>query len=85
MEINNKIELQNIATNHSADIDYKDFVKVYREYTKEPYSFMTIDTTLLESDPLRFKKGCFRFIKMAVTDQIKIFGRKLCKMKHCMI
>ena len=39
MKIENKKELQNIATNHSADIDYKDFVKSYRECTKEPYSF----------------------------------------------
>ena len=31
MKINNKRELQNVATNHSADIDYKDFVKIYRE------------------------------------------------------
>ena len=30
MKINNKRELQNIANNHSADIDYKDFVKIYR-------------------------------------------------------
>ena len=28
MKINNKKELQNIAINHSADIDYKDFVKI---------------------------------------------------------
>ena len=28
MKINNKRELQNIAINHSADIDYKDFVKI---------------------------------------------------------
>ena len=27
----------------SADIDYKDFVKIYRDCTTEPYSFMTID------------------------------------------
>ena len=27
MKINNKRELQNIATNHSADIDHKDFMK----------------------------------------------------------
>ena len=46
MKIENKKELQNIATNHSADIDYKDFVKSYRDCTKEPYSFLTIDTTL---------------------------------------
>ena len=57
MKINNKRELQNIAINHSADIDYKDFMKIYRECTKEPYSFLTIDTTLPASDPLRFRKN----------------------------
>ena len=36
MKINNKRKLQNIAINHSADIDYKYFIKIYREYTKEP-------------------------------------------------
>ena len=46
MKIDNKRELQNIATNHSADIDHKDFIKIYRECTKEPYNFLTIDTTL---------------------------------------
>ena len=59
MKINNKRELQNIATNHSADIDYKDFIKIYRECTKEPYSFLTIDTTLPSTDPLRFRKNLF--------------------------
>ena len=39
MKINNKRELQNIAIDHSADIDYNDFVKIYREYAKEPYFF----------------------------------------------
>ena len=33
MKINNKRELQNIGINHSADIDYNDFVKIYRECT----------------------------------------------------
>ena len=51
MKINSKTELQNIAINHSADIDYKDFVKIYRERTKELYSFLTIDTTSPTSDP----------------------------------
>ena len=36
MKINNRKELQNIAINHSADIDYNDFMKIYRECTKEP-------------------------------------------------
>ena len=39
LKISNKRELQNITITHSADIDYKDFVKIYRECTKEPYSF----------------------------------------------
>ena len=45
LRLNNKRELQNIAINHSADIDYKDFIKIYRDSTKEPYNFLTIDTT----------------------------------------
>ena len=56
MKINSKRELQNIAINHSADIDYDDFMKIYREYTKKPYSSLTIDATLPASDPLKFKK-----------------------------
>ena len=59
MKINNKRELQNIATNHSADIDYKDFIKIYRHFTKELYSFLTIDTTLPSTNTLRFRKNLF--------------------------
>ena len=57
MKINNKKELQNIAINHSADIDFKDFMKIYRECTREPYSFLTINTTLPSSNPIRFRKN----------------------------
>ena len=56
MKINNKRELKNIAINHSADIDYQDFIKTYRECTKKPYNLLTIDTTLPASGPLRFRK-----------------------------
>ena len=63
MKINNKRELQNIAFNHSADIDYKDFMKIYRECIKEPSSFLTIDTTLPTSDPLRFRKNLLPIYK----------------------
>ena len=34
MKISNRKELKNIAVIHSADIDYKDFMKIYRECTK---------------------------------------------------
>ena len=46
MNINNRKELQNIAINHSVDIDYKHFMKIYLKCTKKPYNFLTIDTTL---------------------------------------
>ena len=59
MKINIKTEVQNIAVNNSADIDYKDFKKIYGECTKEPYNFLTIDTTLPASNPLRFRKNLF--------------------------
>ena len=59
MKINNKRELQNIAINHSADIDYKDFIKIYRECTKEPFNFLITDTTLSAINPLRFRKNLF--------------------------
>ena len=45
IKINNKRELQNTAINHSTNIDYQDFLKIYRECTKEPYNVLTIDTT----------------------------------------
>ena len=43
-KLNNTTESTNIAINHSPDIDYKDFVKIYRICTKEPFNFLTIDT-----------------------------------------
>ena len=58
-KINNRKELQIIAINHSADIDYQDFMKIYRECTKESYNFLTIDTTLPATDARRFRKTLF--------------------------
>ena len=57
MKIHNKRELQNIAINHSADIDYNDFLKIYRKCTKEPYFFFDIDTTLPVDNCLKFRKN----------------------------
>ena len=58
MTINSKWELQNIAINHSADVDYQDFMKIYKECTRKPYNVLAIDTTLPASDSLRFRKIC---------------------------
>ena len=55
-KIANKRELQGIALNDSSDINHKKLMNVYREYTKEQYSFLVIDTTLLSDYPLQFRK-----------------------------
>ena len=60
MKIHNRREIQQIAIDHSADIDYKDFLKIYRNCTNEPYYFLTIDTTLLADNPMRFRKNFSR-------------------------
>ena len=56
-KIHNKIELQSIDINHSEDIDYKNFMKIYGECSSQPYSFLTIDTTLPTNNPLHFRKN----------------------------
>ena len=57
MKIPNKIELQKISFYHSSDIESKDFMKSYKKYTAEPYSFLVNDTTLSSNNPLRFRKN----------------------------
>ena len=59
MKIPNKRELQQIALNHSSDIDFKDFIKIYKKSIAEPYSFLVNDTILLSDNPLRFRKKSF--------------------------
>ena len=57
MKILNKRELQQIVSNHLSDNDFKDFMKRYKDYTKEPYSFLVNDTTLPLDNSLRFRKN----------------------------
>ena len=57
MKIPNKRDVQQIASNQSSDIDFKNFMKIFRKYTAEPYSSLVNDTTLPSNDPLRFKKN----------------------------
>ena len=55
-KISNKRELQQIAINHSSDINPKYFVNIYRECTVEPFSFFVNDTTLASDNTLTFRK-----------------------------
>ena len=58
-KIPNKRELQQIAINHSSDINTKDFANIYRKCTNEPYSFLVIDTMLASNNAFRFRKNLF--------------------------
>ena len=57
MKIQSKKEFQNIAQENSGDIDFKGFLKNYKDYTSEPYSCMIIDTTVPRGHPMRFRKN----------------------------
>ena len=57
MKFPNKRKLQQVASNHLSDIDFKDFMKPYKDYTKEPFSFLLNNTILSSDSQLRFRKN----------------------------
>ena len=57
MKIPNKRELQQIALNHSSDIEFKGFINIYKKCAAEPYSFLVNGTTLPSDNPLRLRKN----------------------------
>ena len=61
-KILSKIELQQLAINHSSDISTEDFVNIYRKRSVEPYSLFVNGTTLASDNPLRFRKNLFEHI-----------------------
>ena len=72
MKISNKRKLQQTALNHSSDINSKDFIKIYKKYTAEPYSFLVNDATLASDNPLKFRKIFSVYSKiMTIDDQIR--------------
>ena len=68
MKFPNKRELQQIAFNHSSNIDFQDFVNLYKKcYSYLAYALiyfylyfykcLVIYTTLASDNPLRFRKN----------------------------
>ena len=62
IKIPNKRELQQIAFNHSTDIDFKDFMNLYKKCTAKPYSFLVIDATLASDNSSRFRKNVVEIV-----------------------
>ena len=74
IKIPNKRELQQITRNHSSDFNFKDFTKIYKKCTVEPYSFFVNDVTLASDNLLRLKKNLLKLICnkiMTIDDQIR--------------
>ena len=63
MKIPNKTELKQVASNLSSHINFKNFINLYKDYTKEPYSFLASNTTLLADNPI---------IKMSISEKLKL-------------
>ena len=59
MKIPDKRELQKIAISHSSDIDFKDFVDIYKKCTDKPHSFLVNDIALASNNPLQFRKNLY--------------------------
>ena len=66
MKIQGKWELQQIAFNHSSNIDFKGFANLNKECTTKPYSFLVI-ATLVSDNPSR---------KLVMTNDGKIRDEK---------
>ena len=62
MKIWNKQKLQKIVFSNSLDIDFKDFMNLYRKCTAKPYSFPVTDAALA-SDNLSSDKSFKKNIK----------------------
>ena len=56
VKIPKKREPQQISSNHSSDIGFKDIMKLYKDHTKEPCSVLVKDTTFSSDNPIRFRK-----------------------------
>ena len=57
MKIPNKKELQQIGFNHLSDIDFQNFINLYKKCNLKPHSFLVIDTTLASNNSSRSRRN----------------------------
>ena len=68
MKIGNKKELNSIAEENSDHLDFKVFLKIYNYCTKDPYSFMMVDTR--PTARITFKKNFDESIKNFINNDL---------------
>ena len=74
MKVPNKQETQQISFNHSLDINFKDFMNLYKRCSTKPYSFLVIDATLASDNLSRFRRNSLERIQiliMKINDNIR--------------
>ena len=74
----NKRELHQIALNHSSNVEFKDIINPYKDYTKESFSRLGNDLTLPSDNPYRFIKN---LLKKTVSKKIKTISNKIEEIK----
>ena len=74
MKIPNKRDLQQIEPNRFSEFGFEDFIVLYKDYTKEPYSFLVKDTTLSSDNPLQLRKNV---LQMSISEKIKTIDSKI--------
>ena len=67
MKISNKRGLQQIAFNHSSDIEFKNVMNLYKKCTAQPSSFLVIDATFASDNLSRFRISLLeRILKLMI-------------------
>ena len=74
MQIPNKRELQQIASNNLPDIEFKDFISWCKDSTKKPFLFLVNNTILPSDNPLRFRRNV---LQNDYTHKIKAIDNKI--------
>ena len=78
MKIPSKQELQQTVFNYSPNIDFQNFMNLYKKCTEKPFSFLVIDTALALDNPARFRKNLLeRISKLIMSIDDKIGNEKL--------
>ena len=75
MKIPIKRELQQMASNHLLDIDFKNFMKLYKEYTKESYLFLVNKATFIIRQSITIQEELI--IKVSISEKIKAINSKM--------
>ena len=57
MKISSKREIQQISSNNSSDIDFQNFMNLYKKCTAKTFSFLVNESTLASDNASRFRRN----------------------------